>query len=631
MSFFDEGGYRGSRKRTQGSSARETSRAKAPRSSRPAPLQSSERRHSAPSLTRKANPSFVSTSSLKLEDDQSANLERLITELILLESENAHSSRDPSDPNDADLKWPTWESLPAKQERDAVENVNSIAEELFEGLTICPTSDSDLFSSLELESIYSGDCTELLTLQDATRFQDGIEGFNVVIKSEHEKAETPSPPCSIWNQECFSYPTNGFSRETAEASLATQYEQLQNEINGKTDAEATTLEGVLQSKLFLDSPPAVCSESTTNDCATTRNDQAIIDHDYCQTGDLSLPTDTPLLDCSVEQASLDMRRKYSKCCLSRGEKDYSALKSLLLDSNLTEEVRKEAELDRVKSRKNMSEKRTSPVIAEPLRALRCGKGVCPVDDVLIGSHPTEGESPLRLLYKNLTALTGGPLGLKSLFEQLLSSDESSNPGAEDVERNTDSTERLSMVSGSSDSCQNHPQVVAVEKREEPDEAALELGAPLDLCSGGDIENAIFFDSFEEFYSSSSSSSSSCSQDLEPTAELKMEEPSEGSSRSSLTPCESSRLSTYLAKRWSSKKQRSRHHPPKNGNSRLVGRRDASRTKAMSSDQLSKRKSTQVVTPLGCRVRNARRKTVFGDKRNDKHRMIASAQRIQTVE
>lgn len=572
----------------------------------------SERRHSVPSLTRKATP-FVSTTFLNLEDDQSTSLERLITELILLESENG-CSRNPSNSN-ADVQCSTWSSLPAtaKQERD-VEKPSLIAEELFEGLIVCPTSDSDFFSSLELESIYSGDCAELLALQDAPRFQESIEGFNVVIKSDPEQAESPSPPDSAWNQKCFSFSVNGFSRQT-------HNEQVQNGINGKADAEASVLEGALQSKLFLDSPPFY-SESAKK--CTTRSDQTIIDHDYCQTDDLS-PTDGPQ-DCNMEPVWISKRRKHSKCCLSRGVSDYSALKSLLLDSNLTEEVRKEAELDRAKSRKNMSEKRKSPVIAEPIRALRCGKGV--YDDEILLSHLTEGDSPLRLLYKNLTELTGGQLSLKGLFEQLLSSDETSNPETEDGERNADTAERLSTVSGSPDPCQN-PQAVAAEKREESGDIAIELSTPLtshlDLCSGGDIENVIFFDSFEEFYSSSSTSS----QELESTAELKVEEHSESSPQSSMTLCESSRLPTNNVNRWNFKKPSSSYHSLKKRTGGLVPRRDTSGTRgALRSGQLIRKQST--VAPLCCRVRSVRRKPIFVDKRNENHRPSASAT-LQTVE
>lgn len=219
--------------------------------------------------------------------------------------------------------------------------------DVFDELVTCKTPDVELFSSLELDSIYLSDSEPLCTLQEALELEN-TKKVEVFVKTEPEKTMSPnfSSPSPSLCQLNGTDPTNKLSH--GDNCLV-------------TDRQMPVQESALRAKQLFH---CIGCDSRLE------SKGAVSDHDYCQ--NLDMLTSSDLLGLTYEQNHQENRRKYTETCFSR-KCDYSTLKSLLLDSNLTEEVRKEAELDRAKSRKKMSEKLKVTSVNAPLRLRRLGK------------------------------------------------------------------------------------------------------------------------------------------------------------------------------------------------------------------------------------------------------------------
>lgn len=477
---------RGSRKRASGSSsssAKQQNRAKAARSSRL--VQSpTERRHSVPSsstfsssaetfhVNRRLPASISPPDPQNNNNDASASIQRLLTELMLLDSANDDVMMSAAMMTSSGEEIKTFESNSCDLFFDRCIQ------------TLAMQSDSDLLENLKLESDYGidGDC-------DTFQLMKGLEHH--VIKSEPEDYKIQD----LWNCDYDTSPPQNQDRYNRVEEKMKKHEER------KVDYVVAGGGSLLRNKLLQN------SKHPLNEIplAAHLSDLPISDHDYCHSN-ASLSS-RMTAGCSND-AWINKQLTYSRySCLARNC-DYSELKSLLLDSNLSEEVRKEAEVVRAKSRQRMSEKLKPLKIRDStqFKISRYVKSVeveemkmKPLNDADITLPTTKVTSPA--MKKDLFKLTSPAV------EDL--SSETILDGENGVSKtmNNEEQEMTNMLFGVStdflcDGISGSMSEDCPEKEQQ--EVADDIRIEMDDCiasSEGQSSNVLFFDSFEDFFNS----------------------------------------------------------------------------------------------------------------------------------
>lgn len=477
---------RGSRKRASATNGRDVGRAKVPREARSSndfPSNEETSLSFAPSV--RTNSFYASGVGDQDKYDHSSCLEKLITELMLFESTKSDSET--PGPSTVDVRRNSSETSANAFPYVELFTPSLRPSDLFDGLATCRISDTELFSSFDLESVYLSDCEPLSALGEGLDFENS-RCFEAFVKTEPENAPflslPPSP--SLAQPDSFGHPANWLSGDDDDA----ENRPSSHNDNCPTAVDrhkSSVLERILQTNLLFDSLD--CDSKLASSSSSSR-EGIVTDHDYCQNLDI-LSLNSGVLDLACDQSSLLRHEKRLRCatettpsCYSR-KRDYSALKSLLLDSNLTEEVKKEVELDRAKSRKKMSEKLKVTSVNDPTRLQRLGKVH---NDRIVEQNLEKGH-----LYCDLDRANNNSEKKDSSCEEKCTFDDLNyvatgyySPPAEisrweDFDCGTAQPAELLFSAENSDSGVDNTLVTS----------DLEL-------SGGD--DAVFFNSFEDFYS-----------------------------------------------------------------------------------------------------------------------------------
>lgn len=421
------------------------------------------------------------------EDDHSSSLETMITELMLFET----ARPDFDDAVDSIVETGFAASVAAAtadvldDELPPSDVVTVQPNDRFDGLVICRTAAAEagnLSSDLELDPIDlhypDEECESPLCRILEGHDQQNIQNFEVPVQTETEKT-TPTVSSSSSSSPLPPHCQTGeFVRQTrwwseGNAGSRQSYGRV---CCTDDDRGETVLNDDLQVRL----------QRQSRDCQSRPNvgKEFVFDHNYCQNL------------CTLRGAGLDLTCDERNGCdvketiFSRDMVSCSALKSLLLDSNLTEDVRKEVELDRARRREHMSKKLRATSDSHLQR---------------LGNRHQCGKNTATLENNNYYSVTGeGAFRFNEDFErEERNSDLKCIFGDEKLLSVTRSQDRISyrLGFGPFPSSSGAAAAAAAAGTGGSDSGIDASASPtgLELSANNDGED-VFFDSFDEFYS-----------------------------------------------------------------------------------------------------------------------------------
>lgn len=438
------------------------------------------------------------------EDEHPSSLERMITELMLLET----TMPDFDDRMKDSIVETGAASVPTTAEflgeHPPPSDVLVVRQnDRFDEFVICKTAAEDEMFSSDLEFgpiFYPDECDSPLCRIQEGHVLETIRNFEVPLQTETEKTMLPASasfsahpplcqPGKFVRQTCWWSEGNARSRQSHGHVCCTDDERWKTVSNDD-----------LLVKLQLHS----------TECHSKPDGKDFVfDHDYCQN----------LCELTMREGALDLTGDERSSCDAKDMRfsqiigNYSSIKSLLLDSNLAEEVRKEVELERARSRENMSEKlrATSASDTRLLGNVRDDEKSNVSKQLATGcNHYSPPKSNGHLCGKNTVTLENdyivtGEENTVQFNERFRREERRSRLECVLGDRKlaaTRSQDGICHRLGGFETSPSSPEAAAAAGSIGSDSGIDSSASPTDLELSANSDEAVFFDSFDEFYRNS---------------------------------------------------------------------------------------------------------------------------------